>query len=234
MNITALNFTGVYERMDFLAQESIHMIDCKDIIGTSMYIDPSSEEILRRLLCDISPSGIHFLDNGNYHYMTRLFLEKLDEPFDLVVFDHHDDSQKPAFEGMRSCGSWIADAAEDFPDKLKSSTLIKGKDDIKISGKSDRARPVYISIDKDVLSKSEVPTNWDQGDMSLSELEHELRLLFESRRVIGVDICGECAPSSMGSGGADIFDIDELGLCNTANQRLLRLCSFEMEKAGYE
>ena len=31
--------------------------------------------------------------------------------------------------------------------------------------------PIYISIDKDVLSKNVVETTWDQGDMKLKDLK---------------------------------------------------------------
>ncbi len=33
------------------------------------------------------------------------------------------------------------------------------------------SEPVYISIDKDVLDPSSAITNWDQGSLTLSELE---------------------------------------------------------------
>lgn len=33
--------------------------------------------------------GIHFLDSGNYHYVTKLWLDQVKEPFDLLVLDHH-------------------------------------------------------------------------------------------------------------------------------------------------
>lgn len=51
--------------------------------------------------------------------------------------------------------------------------------------------PVYISIDKDVLSKSELNTNWEQGSMSVSALKKFVRYICEKRDVIGIDLCGE-------------------------------------------
>ena len=53
---------------------------------------------------DLSVHGIHFIDNGNYHYLTKLWIEKIDEPFILVVFDHHSDMQKPLYQDFLSCG----------------------------------------------------------------------------------------------------------------------------------
>lgn len=51
--------------------------------------------------------------------------------------------------------------------------------------------PVYISIDKDVMSESCAVTNWNQGRMSLKMLEDILTLFLVASEVIGVDICGE-------------------------------------------
>lgn len=58
----------------------------------------------------------------------------------------------------------------------------------------DMALPIYISIDKDVLERSDVRTNWNQGDMPVILLEKLLLEVFERQRVIGADICGECSP----------------------------------------
>ncbi|MBK5479935.1 hypothetical protein JFU04_28100 [Pseudomonas sp. TH21] len=53
----------------------------------------------------------------------------------------------------------------------------------------DRSLPVYLSIDKDVLSPQVVNTNWDQGEF----LEHHLTDLISAcqGQVIGADITGD-------------------------------------------
>ena len=51
--------------------------------------------------------------------------------------------------------------------------------------------PVFLSIDKDVLSADELETDWDQGSMAGNELTALCRLLSESSHILGVDICGE-------------------------------------------
>lgn len=50
---------------------------------------------------------------------------------------------------------------------------------------------IYISIDKDVLNQKEVLTNWDQGQMTLTELLTALEILIRKKSVCGVDVCGE-------------------------------------------
>ncbi len=51
--------------------------------------------------------------------------------------------------------------------------------------------PVYISIDKDVLSKQQYQTNWDQGILSTKSLKSLLSLMVKQYQVLGMDICGE-------------------------------------------
>lgn len=77
--------------------------------------------------------------------------------------------------------------------------------------------PVYISIDKDVLDPSSAITNWDQGSLTLSELEQLLAVVFRQEQVIGIDICGEC-PATL-----NLFEeMRETEIDNRANGELLR------------
>lgn len=50
-------------------------------------------------------------------------------------------------------------------------------------------QPVYLSIDKDVLSPDVVQTNWDQGVMTLEELERAIGVV--GKLVIASDVTGE-------------------------------------------
>ena len=54
--------------------------------------------------------------------------------------------------------------------------------------------PLYISLDKDVLSEEVLSTNWDQGSMREEELTLILKELCKTRRIIAFDICGEDLP----------------------------------------
>ena len=85
------------------------------------------------------------------------------------------------------------------------------------------SEPVYISIDKDVLAPSSAITNWDQGSLTLSELEQLLAVVFRQEQVIGIDICGECSST------LNLFEeIRETEIDNRANGELLRFFrSFE-------
>ena len=104
----------------------IRWFDCTRIDGTDCYCDDEAQAILRKQIefsktpalqqaqgpSSISTPGIHFFDNGNYHYMSKLWTDSIRVPFDLVVFDHHPDMQPPRFEGILSCGGWIKEVLD--------------------------------------------------------------------------------------------------------------------------
>lgn len=104
----------------------IRWFDCTRIDGTDCYCDDEAQAILRKQIefsktpalqqaqgpSSISTPGIHFFDNGNYHYMSKLWTDSIRESFDLVVFDHHPDMQPPRFEGILSCGGWIKEVLD--------------------------------------------------------------------------------------------------------------------------
>lgn len=218
--IIQMNFSGVYRRQKFFEQNI--EIDLTKVSGTNGYCSDEAAEEIRRRIADHPAEGIHLLDSGNYHYATLFWLEKIREPYDLLVFDHHTDMQPSAWgDELLSCGAWIRTAllmargadgktplrhvwlagpeeeafaeAAGQPDLSAFTERIHriSKDDIERLIAEGTDRPLYISIDKDILSKEELDTNWDQGDWSLEELVSSLKKVCAGKRVIGIDICGE-------------------------------------------
>ena len=224
-NIVIMNFSGVYEVQGLKAvleagktnNHIISQLDCQDIPGTNCYCDSLAEEEIGKRIVPFGPEGLHFLDSGNYHYLTKLWLELVKVPFELLVFDHHTDMQKPMVEGMTSCGDWAAQVIEQN-ENLEQLILVGASEaDIQqinvknqsklitfsaeeLRNNSGREKldlietdvPFYISIDKDILDKHYIETNWSQGHMSLGMLEHLLKFFLKDKKIIGVDICGEC------------------------------------------
>lgn len=165
----------------------------------------------------LSPEGIHFIDSGNFHYVSEFWIEKIIEDFILVVFDHHSDMVQPLFDDILSCGSWILNSIENNKylkkvvligiDEKQVSLIPKHQDKVLYLKDDDLENldvwkkindllhryPLYISIDKDVLSKCVVQTDWDQGSMQMIEFKILLAYLFRNSHTIGIDICGECA-----------------------------------------
>lgn len=207
-----MNFSHAYEENRFMRSPAFEWIDCSGIGGTGCYLDEAASARIRKLITACGCEGTHWIDSGDYHYMTKLWTDMVAEPFTLVVFDHHPDMQPPLFPGMLSCGSWLR-AALEGNSLIKKVYLLGVADALtgECAGFEDRLhivtesgigraavpdwsaeRAVYLSIDKDVFSRSETVTNWDQGSLSLGRFREFVDAL-ASCRIIGTDICGEDA-----------------------------------------
>lgn len=218
-----MNFSGIYKNQNFYkdhAEKEIFWTELSDLSGCNCYCDAEASDRIRKEIQAFTGKGLHFIDSGNYHYMTRLWLEKLQIPFRLLVFDNHTDMQPPAFGGLLSCGGWIAASLEELP--LLQEVILVGPDEEaytqvepdlqqkvlflsreKLSTMTTEEKegffnnlsedlPLYVSVDKDVLCKGDASTTWSQGDMHLSELMSFLELVLERQNILGMDVCGEC------------------------------------------
>lgn len=250
--IVITNFSGIYKNQNFYknyAEEEISWTELSDLSGCNCYCDAEASDRIRKEIQAFTGKGLHFIDSGNYHYMTRLWLEKLQIPFRLLVFDNHTDMQPPAFGGLLSCGGWIAASLEELP--LLQEVILVGPDEEaytqvepdlqqkvlflsreKLSTMTTEEKegffnnlsedlPLYVSVDKDVLCKGDASTTWSQGDMHLSELMSFLELVLERQNILGMDVCGEC---DMDSSSEDFLN-------DHANEAILRLWE-KMQKSS--
>lgn len=248
-----MNFSGIYKNQNFYKnyaeEEEIFWTELSDLSGCNCYCDAEASDRIRKEIQAFTGNGLHFIDSGNYHYMTRLWLEKLQIPFRLLVFDNHTDMQPPAFGGLLSCGGWIAASLEELP--LLQEVILVGPDEEaytqvepdlqqkvlflsreKLSTMTAEEKegffnnlsedlPLYVSVDKDVLCKGDASTTWSQGDMHLSELMSFLELVLERQNILGMDVCGEC----------DMDSCSEDFLNDHANEAILRLWE-KMQKSS--
>ena len=210
-NIVIMNFTGVYENQEFYQDLGAVWLELGDIQGTNCYCDEEAEAAIKERISLMEPSGIHFLDSGNYHYVSKIWLDKIEEEFELLVFDHHTDMQMPMFGNILSCGGWIQ-AALDTNTRLKRVYLAGppsmeaeadrervvgiNEEELKTPGCISRhlknsELPLYISLDKDILTRSCAITNWDQGEAQLEDVLACIKESASCRSIIGVDVCGE-------------------------------------------
>ena len=229
-----LHFTGVYLAENLPEDTGGTILDCRNLEGTNCYCDPAAEAELSAWLATLPLRAVHWIDSGDYHYVSKLLTDRMEEPFDLVVADHHPDMQPPAFGEILSCGGWVRSALETNP-MLRDVWLIGINPDLRgeCGGFGNRVhiidrtepldpasvapgRNVYLSIDKDVLRPADARTDWDQGTMSADTLLDLVRAL--GPQLAGADICG-ALPASKGGNDAD-FSINR-----SLNRRLDELFS---------
>lgn len=160
--------------------------------GTNCYCSAESADRIRRAIASLPLRAFHEIGTGDYHYQTLFWLERIREPFTLVLFDHHPDDQDGAFGAeLLSCGGWVA-AARRLP-CLREDCWIRDAEDFPALDRLP-ALPVYLSVDLDVLSEEYARTDWDQGRMTLDQLSGALRRLPAGHRLLGVDLCGGNTP----------------------------------------
>ena len=213
---TLMRMTDAYEHQSFYNSiENLNIMDFKDLEGTRCYLDDDAKAKILQQMDISSINGIHFIDSGNYHYLSLLWLSKIETDFNLILFDHHPDNQPPSFGDITSCGGWVLEASETLPHMKNVYTF--GVGDVPDISTIPTDMPVYVSIDKDVLSTDHAITDWDQGDMTLDEMKDYISQILSNRQLIGVDICG------------DSGEMAEQGACinNQTNQTLFDfLCDF--------
>ena len=270
MQITIHDFSGVYSEQPFLqtlrdsshnvapasenvgsvtAEEKstrVKWLDSTQISGTDCYCDDDAVATIREQIANAgieNAEGIHFFDNGNYHYMSKIWTDMVQEPFSLVVFDHHPDMQPPRFGDILSCGGWVKKAldenkfidnviiigvADHLVDEIREEiastetrndtqnkvTFIRESEIANIHASTlftaHSSQPLYISIDKDVLSTDYAATNWDQGSLRLEHMKAIITEIAKDRRIIGVDICGERARDFAGDEHHSVQEADAL------------------------
>ena len=199
MNITVQDFTGIYDYQPFMQElrekaaksADIHWLDCTKIVGTDCYCDDDAIKEINDLIDNAERSSkginvsnsvnnsinnstetvpqIHFFDNGNYHYMSKLWTDRIQEPFSLIVFDHHPDMQPPRFGGILSCGGWVKEVLDN--NKFVQNVIIIGvKDELVETVREELSQSGESSILDKVTFIRESELNTLSFQSSLSSL----------------------------------------------------------------
>ena len=169
--------------------EDASELDLTQLEGTACYCDKDAESAIEEAIKALPIKALHWIDGGDYHYLSELWMRKLESPTRLLLIDNHPDDQEPSFGGdIISCGGWVAHAKRTNPLICEDSDLL------------------YVSIDLDWLSPDYARTNWNQGTASVQDLLALLDKELAGKQIAGVDICGGIS-SALG-GKAEDFAIN--------------------------
>lgn len=190
--ITVQDFTGVYAEQAFMQElrataetsKDVRWLDCTKIVGTDCYCDDDAIKEINESIDNAETCGkseysienrgkstnapaIHFFDNGNYHYMSKLWTDRVQEPFTLIVFDHHPDMQPPRFGGILSCGGWVKEILDN--NKFIQNAIIIGvKDELVETVREELSQSGQANILEKVtfIKESELNTLSFQSSLS--------------------------------------------------------------------
>lgn len=175
---------------------------CEEIIRypfSGLFLEEQFFPEVEKLL-PITPS-LSFLGSGDYHFLSFFFQERVPLPFRLLLIDFHPDF-KESEEGFLSCGNWLNQILK--LDNCREVWIVgpgetgifhpkvKVQSPLRANWEQLHSLPLYISLDKDVLSSSELKLGWDQGTWNERELINLLSsILSEGVDLVGADVCGE-------------------------------------------
>lgn len=215
--ISLLNFDDTLRKQPLLRRYPCEWIDFSDLRSCNGYCSVETLRQIQDRLRSRKHKRITLIGNGNFHYVTYALLSEIQQPFSLILFDHHTDLALTNDIPLISCGSWVSMALKNLP-QLNRVIIIGAEPlfrqtsgipyNVTIIPEQEIRRltteqivrtirsllvdqPIYISVDKDVLDPDNAITNWDQGSMSLRQLLDVLNVLKRIHTLVGVDICGE-------------------------------------------
>lgn len=242
-----MDFDHTYYSQEALQNPDYEWINLSDISSTKRLCEKSTLDAIYERISKRNNRGITFIGSGNYHYISYLLLSEITEPFTLLLLDHHTDMLNSPDQSIITCGSWIIPALETLP-KLQQVIIIGvGKDwetsfPKKYRGKVSvlpykqiidnpsfihritsliKTEAVYISIDKDVFNENEAVTDWDQGEMTLKQLDQLLFTIASTKNIIGEDICGEDPRTAIEFYNSEVKAISKKN--EQANQHILKI-----------
>lgn len=217
-NITVLDFDHVYHRQSFYEGENVEWVNLESISHTNLFCEKDSLNQINRKLEEKGQSFVTFIGSGNYHYVSYLQLSKMDQPFTLVLFDHHTDTLQNPNHSLITCGSWVLESIKHLPMLKKAIIIGVSEDGLQYipSSISDKiitftkealqtdfpktvssiienisTASIYLSVDKDVLDIKEAVTAWDHGNLKINQLIEIIKNISKSKYVTAADICGE-------------------------------------------
>ena len=244
--VSVQDFTGVYAEQPFMqelrrsatADGEIRWFDCTQIDGSDCYCDDEAQAILGQQIESVGNNtiGIHFFDNGNYHYMSKLWTDCVQEPFDLVVFDHHPDMQPPRFEGILSCGGWIKEVL-DHNKFVQNVTVIGVADHLVEEIREDLTQANAAEILNRVTFIRESELNSFGKDPSASPLWASLRMTLPCHISIDKDALSTAEAATNWDQGSLTFEQLTATLTHLAQNRKILgidICGERARDMGFE
>lgn len=144
------DFTQCYPKRK---EPGLEWHDCSAIGGSRLYCSRDAEKKIKALIAPAGVSGIHFIDSGDYHYISKIMTDFIKEPFTLVLIDHHTDMQDASLGGdILSCGNWAKKVLQENP---------------------YLQRLVLIGQEKKVLDKLQSGARQQETDGKLVEISYE-------------------------------------------------------------
>ena len=78
--VVVMNFSGAYNFESFDKDSEIINLDFRQLHGTEGYCSREAAKVIKDKIQPFGPHGMHFLDNGDYHYVSKFWTDMITEP----------------------------------------------------------------------------------------------------------------------------------------------------------
>lgn len=111
-NIHVFDFDdSVIKQSQLIAAYKPAIIDLRDVaLQTRILINKKNKAILAERIKGLAQGSINFLGSGDFHHVSSLLVNQINEPISLIVFDFHPDWD--AASPNLSCGSWVKEVLD--------------------------------------------------------------------------------------------------------------------------
>ena len=107
---TILKLSSLYDDESWSIPGAL-TIDLRSLEGCCCYCDPEAEESIKAAMSGAQTAGVHWIDTGDYHYITKFWLERGVDGFrlDAVKFFKDRNTDPVEFLGWFAEGQKIKD-----------------------------------------------------------------------------------------------------------------------------
>jgi len=121
--IRLLDFDGsVKSQNKLILKYNAEVLDLKDLASASrLWMNQRTADLISKRIKGSSFNKATFLGSGDFHHLSSLLLNQINEPLTLIVFDFHPDWD--ILPPRLGCGSWVTQALKN---KYISKCLIIG------------------------------------------------------------------------------------------------------------
>jgi hypothetical protein len=117
-SIRILNFDdSITKQQNLISRYHPQIIDLKDLGPKArIWLDKKTRKEIEKRINGSTKNSITFLGSGDFHQVSHILINQIDEPICLILFDFHPDWD--TLPPRLGCGSWLTES-------LKNRNILK-------------------------------------------------------------------------------------------------------------
>jgi len=111
-HVRILNFdNSITQQKNFIKSYNPTIVDLSHLgLACRLWPNKAQADEIRRSLDPDLKNSVTLLGSGDFHYVSSLLIEQFQEPFSVILFDHHPDWD--IMPPKLGCGAWVSRVVE--------------------------------------------------------------------------------------------------------------------------